>query len=646
MYISQFRIQNFKSLKDVTFEFHEKVNIFTGTNNVGKTTVLEALALWHECYRRLLRTAERRTNEYQKGDFILGNTNPIYISYHNITSIRSPNYNDIFFNFNADPNQPIILHARLTEHPRFIDIGLALSRADGDNYKIFCWDFKKFNFALFNDKSFLNDPHHIKVLYTMPVSALMPHEERKLPGKIDYLKQSRESLQVFRNRIRQLYERRNGDFELFIQHLANILSDNTEAIEFSFPAHPFKELVNIRIGNGSFQDVSLLGSGTLQVMELLMSLFENKQLLNAILLDEPDSHLHHALQYKLLLTLESFTTNCQLFLSTHNVPLLQKAKLEWVFHLEAKATYKYRPLSEGITKGVKKGFQPTAIAPVIRGLTGATTLDFIYILEADKLLLVEGEEDALRIQKILSLRIGRTFKYAFWAAGGVDSYFVQLGAMKDIFSQLRNGSGSLWEKAVLIVDKDDMSDKQRQKLITGFTSGGLKLKTHIWESYTFECVLLSELDKLAMLLSRFIRDKEPTLVVDTIHLEQVLRNHLQDLVENDLKSHYETEKTLKEITGKLNNRRLFCTQSHLKLNVKDAFESESDLQMTLYRYYQSCLSVQEAHKICNKKHFQTVLEKTFLPYQLSFQLETDFDALFRFIDNATLFEQFKILLTF
>ncbi|MEY4933773.1 MAG: hypothetical protein RIS64_132 [Bacteroidota bacterium] len=53
MYLSKLEIVNFKSFAEVSFDFHPQVNVLTGVNNAGKTTVLEALALWHECYRKI-----------------------------------------------------------------------------------------------------------------------------------------------------------------------------------------------------------------------------------------------------------------------------------------------------------------------------------------------------------------------------------------------------------------------------------------------------------------------------------------------------------------------------------------------------------------------------------------------------------------
>ena len=50
MFIKIFQIKNFKPFKDITIHFNEDVNILVGENNTGKTSILEAIALWHECF--------------------------------------------------------------------------------------------------------------------------------------------------------------------------------------------------------------------------------------------------------------------------------------------------------------------------------------------------------------------------------------------------------------------------------------------------------------------------------------------------------------------------------------------------------------------------------------------------------------------
>ncbi|QYS91304.1 hypothetical protein JJC04_16655 [Flavobacterium covae] len=59
--------------------------------------------------------------------------------------------------------------------------------------------------------------------------------------------------------------------------------------------------INYQIGNRDYEkDIALLGSGTLQIIEILLNVYQqnnsiNKDL-NLILLDEPDSHIHRDIQ--------------------------------------------------------------------------------------------------------------------------------------------------------------------------------------------------------------------------------------------------------------------------------------------------------------------------------------------------------------
>jgi predicted ATP-dependent endonuclease of OLD family len=358
MYLSKIHIVNFKSLKDVTFEFHPKVNILTGVNNAGKTTVLEAIALWHECYRKLIRQALKSVKgQYKTEDYILGATTPTYVSYNDITSVRSPNYEDLFYNLETDSKKAILLNATLkSDKGETIDIPLSLSRTEGDNYLLICDKFRNFDFKLFNTRSFLNDPMEgIQLTYSSPINSLLSIEERQTLPKIKYLKQSRASAQVFRNRLELLFNRRNGDFERFVDELKSILTNGVSDIRFSFDNdnNNINEIVKIKIGRESLKEISLLGSGTLQIIEILLSLFEDKKDLNIILLDEPNSHIHHTLQKRLLETLEKLSHSNQVFLTTHNIDLLQVVDLEWVFHLEQQAECTYRPIINEENKELK-----------------------------------------------------------------------------------------------------------------------------------------------------------------------------------------------------------------------------------------------------------------------------------------------------
>lgn len=60
MRIESFHIQGFKSLADVKVEGLSDINVFYGLNNVGKSNIFEALALWSRCLTASERISQER----------------------------------------------------------------------------------------------------------------------------------------------------------------------------------------------------------------------------------------------------------------------------------------------------------------------------------------------------------------------------------------------------------------------------------------------------------------------------------------------------------------------------------------------------------------------------------------------------------
>ena len=136
MYLKRFQIQKFKSFEDVSLHFNQDLNLLTGINNSGKTTVLEAIALWHECFRYLCRPAGRASKRYQKGQYILGTTEPVYVPYQDILSVRSPNYPDIFYR--TQTREPVRLSMAFAaeQQSEELEIAFEIKAANGLNYQL------------------------------------------------------------------------------------------------------------------------------------------------------------------------------------------------------------------------------------------------------------------------------------------------------------------------------------------------------------------------------------------------------------------------------------------------------------------------------------------------------------------------------
>ena len=532
MHISEFHIKNFKSFENVKVHFNEKTNIFTGVNNAGKSTMLEAISLWQECYNKLMQRAGKANKKLSinKGDFVFAVEAGLSISYTDIISVRSPMYEDIFYNLDKKKN--IILTAKLTSNGQNLDIGFSIVSVDGANYyKIALHNYKNFEYAVFNDNDFMKNPETaIKVLYAAPLANITPQEERQHALKIQYLKQSHTDHLAFRNRIEVLYQRRReigNPYDTFCNQLSTILLDNNGQIKFEFPNTDNLNLnLKIQIGAEIPKDISLVGSGTLQIMNILLNIHEEKSELNIILLDEPDSHIHRQLQAGLLRVL-NVSDNTQIFITTHNEAMIRDAQNDWIFHLEKQPNKEYYPIQRD-KSGKAEGLLSSAKAPVIQTLSGnGNGLDFITALEADVLFMVEGVNDALRIQKILSLKTNGRRKYAYWVMDGVDNIFEQLEHYKNVFSQIKNDK-TLWDKTVLIFDKDWLTEAQRVRLLEAIRTK-FKLKhVHAWESYNFDSILFSNLNYLSTILQRYIRNTSPN--TDAFDLPNKLTEAMEKLV--------------------------------------------------------------------------------------------------------------------
>ncbi|MGL5085806.1 MAG: ATP-dependent nuclease, partial [Clostridium sp.] len=405
MKLSKLHIQNFKSFENITINFNQDINIFTGVNNAGKSTVLEAMALWSECFNLLIKQSLRVQPKLSiaKGDYKLGDQTNLF-PYNQIISVRSPNFEDIFYNL--DTSKTVIINSTVVnDEKNNIDIGFSITRGNGGNYQIVLVNYSEFNYKKFND-FFNNFPNPINIIYASPINSLLPYEEFQTLPKISNKVKCRESLSVLRNRLYQL-KKSAQLFPQFLKDLSYILTDGLEEIAFTMLGDEHKDVsldINIRIGGKDiFKSLSLLGSGTLQMIEILLSLYEDSKELQIVLLDEPDSHIHRDIQKRLLYILTYHTKGTQIFLTTHNESLIRSSKPDHLFYLEKNIKTKiYNPIVSNELTTKKVGLQSSHHIKILKELGSETGLDIINALEADRLFLVEGSTDARAIEIILS----------------------------------------------------------------------------------------------------------------------------------------------------------------------------------------------------------------------------------------------------
>ncbi|MFK5975379.1 MAG: hypothetical protein QM493_02615 [Sulfurovum sp.] len=218
--------------------------------------------------------------------------------------------------------------------------------------------------------------------------------------------------------------------------------------------------------------------------------------------------------------LVNFSSNIQIFISTHNESLIRSSKPEHIFHLERVSKKLYRPIVYDEQIYINNGLIPSKHLKVLQDLENESALDLINALESDKLILVEGKYDPKYIQYILDKSSDtKSHNIAYWSFEGIDNIFKHIFSYKDMFSKIKNEK-TLWEKSILIIDRDYLTDVQANNLKNNLKKK-LGIPIIIWDFYTIETVLLSNKNVLSKIIYAYINisDIKQQDIIDDINRE-------------------------------------------------------------------------------------------------------------------------------
>ena len=364
--ISKVTIQNFKRFREPT-EFvlkPEGVTFLAGGNNSGKSTLLQALAVWEFA---------RSVIEVNKGKaaFLAGaGGQGVGVSAEEFSPIALPNLKHLWSDLKV------------------------LNGAAGNGYtlRIRCdWQTAidppvdrhlEFGFALSNDRLFLKRTASNlaagdampRMAYLPPFAGIGPREERMSPATrkrwmgrglagavlrnllYDFWQQNcdeREKAKGPKGRIprSKLAELRKTDsWEQLLNVLQEVFKTGLSVNQFNELYHTTIEVAawegqllnkQFRKKTGTPQkDLMVEGSGFLQWLSVY-ALALNKEL-DVLLLDEPDAHLHPTLQGHLIHKLSQLAreNRKQVLLATHSTTILSETKVEQIFRMEDRSYLK------------------------------------------------------------------------------------------------------------------------------------------------------------------------------------------------------------------------------------------------------------------------------------------------------------------
>ena len=643
MFVQKFQVQNFKSFQDITIYFNKDVNILTGKNNSGKTTVLEALSLWHECFTKLITQAIRNQKKYKKGDWILGfRVNRILSSFEKFNSISSPNFEDVFYECQIKNKIKLGITFENIEGD-VLEIQFNISEI-GNNYRIELDKYPNFDFVKFNS-FFSSLPNPFSIYYASPIATVSPYEKYIDLTEVERACMEHKSSSVIRNRLFQI-SKFPVAFDIFQRDLAYILFNNQSRISFDFTFDDDQDshiITKYKIQSSETpKDISLLGSGTLQLIEILVNFYlvdlQGKEL-RLVMLDEPDSYIHRDIQKRLIEIISRFASNTQIIISTHNESFIRSVPVEQLFHLDGKSIGEYHPINETEIEKLQprfKGIYPSLINPIIRTVGEITGLDFINAIECDRLIFVEGEDDARYLNVLLKQQLGIKKRYMFWVLGGISEVFENILAYKTVFSAIKNGQ-NLWQKSCVVIDKDYLNHDHQQAIINKFKEK-YQLDVFSCDAYTFESTIFENLELLSSLVSQWLEIKTNC---------EIDRNEiLLDLQTEYTKIHSllqvkYTDKLIEEEAQRYRDIR----EKTNSLFGKPSIILQSDIQLTnlVRRNLQNALETGNYYWLMRKDDVELVINSVTQRYDVDFACETDLIEIIKAVTKATWMNQWNFL---
>lgn len=315
--ITKLVVKNFKRLAEAEIDLSNAV-VFIGPNNSGKTTALQALALWDIGWRRWAEKRDRGKPSERAG---------VTINRRDLYSIPVPATNLLWKDAHTTDAK------RINGKPKTDKVYIALVAEGVHNDQAWRCGL---SFYHANAESFycrLEEPADGKVpvavrnhnvVFLPPMSGLAEREHRKEPGEINVLIGEGRTAEVLRNLCWQLFRKDDKKpWKQLVERIKSLFSIDLQDPIYLQERSEFK--LTYREESGVELDISSSGRGCQQVLLLLSYLLNNPN--SVLLLDEPDAHLEILRQRDVynLITEIAAASGSQVVAASHSEIVLQEA---------------------------------------------------------------------------------------------------------------------------------------------------------------------------------------------------------------------------------------------------------------------------------------------------------------------------------
>ncbi len=321
--LTKLTIRNFKRFGAVEIELGNPV-VFIGPNNSGKTSALQALALWE--------IGLKKWNEKRKGKSAPEKRPGVTINRKDLVSIPVPDANLLW----RDLHVRDVRKSKGKPQTKNIRIEIVVEGITNDK----AWACGlEFDYA--NEESFYCRPLRssesegepgrmaipdeaglVQTAFLPPMSGLAANETRLDDGAINVRVGEGRTAEVLRNLCQKVFERQNGCWDRMVRQIQSLFGADLDVPQY------IPERGEIKLSykeKGRSYDLSSSGRGLQQTLLLLSYMYANRGAV--LLLDEPDAHLEILRQrqiYQLLVDVARENDN-QIIAASHSEVLLNEA---------------------------------------------------------------------------------------------------------------------------------------------------------------------------------------------------------------------------------------------------------------------------------------------------------------------------------
>lgn len=320
--LTNLRVKNFKRLQDVSIELG-KTAVFIGPNNSGKTTALQALALWEIGLRKWVeKRSAKGTPEKRPG---------VTINRRDLIAVPVPVANLLW----KDLHVRAIQRTNGKQDTRNIRIDILVSGVtDGSAWEC------GFEFDYANQESFycrplrtsedpgssrMNVPEvcaNVRVAFLPAMSGMATTEDRLQEGAVNVRIGEGRTAEVLRNLCFRIHKEDPVSWTALLSQIRNLFGVTLRPPEYLEE----RGQITMSYEEGSTElDLASSGRGLQQTLLLLSHLYSHPK--SVLLLDEPDAHLEILRQRQIyqILTATAESQGCQVIAASHSEVLLNEA---------------------------------------------------------------------------------------------------------------------------------------------------------------------------------------------------------------------------------------------------------------------------------------------------------------------------------